>query len=74
MFSDKCTLKDRSGIKELDRVGPYLVITNRWLYEIGKSRRYALVNETERWVDSIHGSQYAALVFARKQNKQRYQS
>jgi thiosulfate dehydrogenase [quinone] large subunit len=36
MFSEKYTLKDRSGIKELDRVGPYLVITNKWLYEIGE--------------------------------------
>ena len=74
MFSEKCKLTGRSGIKQLDRVGPYLVITNKWLYEIGASRRFALVNETERSVDSIHGSQNAAFVFAQKQNKQRYQS
>jgi len=68
MFSEKCTLQGRNGIKRLDRVGPYLVITNGRLYEIGTSRRYALVNEAELWVHSIHGSQHAAVVFAQKHN------
>ncbi len=66
MFSDKCKLQGLNGIKQLDRVGPYLVITNRWLYETGESRRYTLVNEGERWVHSVHGSVLAAVVFAQK--------
>jgi hypothetical protein len=69
MVSKKCNLQGRIGIKQLDRVGPYLVITNRWLYETGESRRYALVNEAERWVHSIHASQYAAVQFAQKQSQ-----
>jgi hypothetical protein len=69
MFSEKCQLQGRSGIKRLDRVGPFLVITNGRLHEIGASRRYALVNETELWVDSIHGSQHAAVVFAQKHSQ-----
>ena len=66
MYSEKCRLQGRSGIKHLDRVGPYLVIANRWLYETGESRRYVLINETASQVHSIHGSQYAAVVFAQK--------
>jgi hypothetical protein len=69
MFSNKYILKNRPGIKFLDRVGPYLVITNKLLFEIGESRRYALVNETERVIDSIYSSQNAAVVFAHKQNQ-----
>ncbi len=66
MVSQKCKLQGRNGIQQLDRVGSYLVITNSRLHEIGESRRYTLVNEVERWVHSIHGSQRAAVVFAQK--------
>lgn len=66
MFSEKCKLQGRGGIKHLDRVGPFLVITNGRLHEIGASRRFTLVNEAELWVHSIHGSQRAAVVFAEK--------
>ena len=69
MFSEKCKLQGRNGIKQLDRVGPYLVITNRRLHESGASRRYALVNEAELSVHSIHGSQDAAIVVAQKHNQ-----
>jgi hypothetical protein len=66
MLSPKCRLQGRNGIQQLDRVGSYLVITNRRLYETGVSRRYTLVHEVERSVHSIHGSQRAAVVFAQK--------
>lgn len=69
MFSEKCKLQGLNGIKQLDRVGPYLVITNRWRYETGESSRYTLVNETELRVHSIHGSQHAAVVFAQKHSQ-----
>ena len=68
MFSGKCKLQGLNGIKHLDRIGGYLVITNRQLHEAGESNRYTLVNETELWVHSIHGSQHAAVVFAQKHN------
>ncbi len=66
MFSEKCTLQGRNGIKQLDRVGSLLVIVNRQLHETGESRRYALVDEAKRYVHSVHGSQRAAVVFAQK--------
>ena len=66
MFSKKCKLQGLNGITRLDRVGTYLVITNRQLHETGASSRYTLVNEAELWVHSIHGSQHAAVIFAQK--------
>lgn len=66
MIGEKCKLRGLDGIKQLDRVGPYLVITNRYRYETGESRRYVLINLAELWVHSIHGSQRAAVVFAQK--------
>lgn len=69
MFSDKCKLQGLNGIKQLARIGPYLVITNRRLYETGVSSRYALVNEAKLQVHSIHGSQQAAVTFAHKQRQ-----
>jgi hypothetical protein len=66
MFSEKCKLQGLKGIKQLDRFGSYLVIANRRLFETGDSSRYALINETELWVDSIHGSQDAALSVAQR--------
>ncbi len=66
MFSEKCIFQGRTGIEQLDRVGAYLVITNRRLHEIGTARRYTLVNEAQPSVHSIHGSHHAAVVFAQK--------
>jgi hypothetical protein len=66
MLSDKCNLQGLSGIMQLDHVGPYVIITNRWLYEIGESSRYALINEANLWVRSIHGSQSAAVLSAQQ--------
>ncbi len=66
MFSEKLRLQNKPGIIRLDQVGAFLVIANRKLYETGKPRRFALVNELERYVHSVHGSQRAAVVFAQK--------
>jgi hypothetical protein len=54
MYSEKCELRGKSGIQRLDRAGPYSVIANRTLHEQGRSRRFAVVNEPEAWVDSVH--------------------
>jgi hypothetical protein len=69
MFSEKCKLQGLNGIKQLDRVGPFLVIANRRRYETGGSRRYTLIHEAKLQVHSIHGSQHAAVIFAQKQNQ-----
>lgn len=68
MFSEKCKLQGLKGIKQLDRIGHYLIITNRWRHESGGSSRYALINESKLCVQSIHVSQQDAIVFARQQN------
>ncbi len=69
MFSEKCKVRGLKGIKQLGRVGPYIVITNRRLYETGASHRYVLINEAELSVHSIHSSKRAAVTFA-QQNTQ----
>ncbi len=64
-FSDQCKIQGRSGIKRLDRVGSYLVIANRTRFDEGDPHRFTVVNELEKWVDSVHGSHRAALKRAR---------
>jgi hypothetical protein len=69
MFSAKYKLQGRNGIKQLERVGPYLVITNRLFRVTGVSSQYTLINEAELQVHSIHSSQHDAVIFAQKQNQ-----
>jgi hypothetical protein len=69
MFSEKCQLQGRNGIKQLDRVGPYVIIANRQLYETGQSSRYTLIHEMESQVHSVHGSHLSAVEFAQKHGK-----
>jgi len=66
MFTEKYKIQYMNGIKQLERVGVYLVIANRWFYETGEASRYGLVNGAELWLHIIQGSQYAAVVFAQK--------
>ncbi len=66
MFSEKLRLQNQSGIQRLDQVGAFLVITNKRLFQTGKPRRFTLVNETEKYVHSVHGSRRAAVVYAQK--------
>ena len=69
MFSEKLRLQNQSGIQRLEQIGVFLVITNKQLYETGKPRKFTLVNEIEKYVHSVHGSQRAAVVFAQKRMK-----
>jgi len=69
MFSEKLRLQAKSGIKRLEQVGAFLVIANKHIYETGKPRKFALVNESEQYVHSVHGSQRAAVVYAQKRLK-----
>jgi hypothetical protein len=61
MFAEKCKLEGRSGVKRLESAGPYVVIANRILDEAGKSSRFAVVNEREAWVDSVHSTPSRAM-------------
>jgi hypothetical protein len=69
MFSEKLRLQNQSGIQRLEQIGVFLVITNKQLYETGKPRKFTLVNEIEKYVHSVHGSERAAVVFAQKRMK-----
>ncbi len=65
-FSEQCKVQGRPGIKRLEQIGTYLVIANRTRFDEGVSHRFAVVNELEKWVDSVHGSYRAALKRAQK--------
>ena len=66
MFSNKGSVRDKPGIQRLDQVGDYLVIANKWRYEQGITRKFALVKENVEGVHSVHGSHRSAVVFAQK--------
>ncbi|HET7011506.1 MAG TPA: hypothetical protein VFI11_12095 [Anaerolineales bacterium] len=61
MYAEKCDLRGKRGVQRLERIGPYSVIANRALHEEGKSSRFAVVNEPEAWVDSVHPSEARAI-------------
>ncbi len=65
-FSEQCKVQGLTGIKRLDKIGTYLVIANRTRFDEGDSHRFTVVNELEKWVDSVHGSHRAALKRAQK--------
>jgi hypothetical protein len=71
MLSDKCNLQGLSGITRLDHVGPYVIVTNRLLHEVGESSRYALINEVNLWVRSFYSTQGAAVLSAQWHSKSR---
>jgi hypothetical protein len=66
MFSEKADLRGKSGVKRLEQVGDYVIIANRLLDDAGRARRFAVVNETRAWVDSVHSSPSRALAVARE--------
>ena len=69
MFSKKLRLENQPGIQRLEQIGAFLVIANKRLFETGKPRKFTLVNEIEKYVHSVHGSQRAAVVYAQKRLK-----
>ena len=70
MYSEKCELRGRAGIKHLERIGPYSVIANKALFDRGRSTRFTIVNEREAWVDSVHPSPAKAIAAARGLSQQ----
>jgi hypothetical protein len=65
MLSPKCDL-DKPGVKRLNEVGGFAVIANKKLYDNGKARRFAVVNTSEQWVDSIYANYGEALSYTQK--------
>ncbi len=56
MYSDHLVLQGKTGVKWLERRGPYAVIVNRRLYEEGKAGKYAVVNVEKHWVYGVYVS------------------
>ena len=54
-FSDHADL-NKLGIIRLDELGAYAVIANKNRYERGKVAKFAVVNVSEQWVDSVHNN------------------
>ena len=61
---------DKIGLVRLDEIGAYAVIANKTLYETGKAGKYAVVNVSEEWVDSVHSSRNEAFSSAQQLYKQ----
>lgn len=55
---------NKSGIMNLDAVGAYVVIANKALQRQGKASKFAVVNASEEWIDSVHKTRSAALAAA----------
>ena len=56
MFSTRCVLEGKKGIKELDNAGVYAIIANRMLVDRGEAHKFVLVNNRKSWVDSVYRS------------------
>lgn len=67
MYSTKLNYHNQRNLKRLDRVGPFLVITNKRLYHTGRPNKFVLINDFDNYVESVHGSQYAAVTNAQRQ-------
>ncbi len=70
MYARKCNLRDKGGIEELDRAGPYTIIVNRRLYDQGQASKFAVVNEQRAWVDSVYHNYGRARSILRSLNQQ----
>lgn len=47
---------NKLGIIRLDKLGAYAVIANKNRYEQGRVAKFAVVNVSEEWVDSVHSN------------------
>jgi hypothetical protein len=54
MSAEKIRFKDKPGIEELTHGGPFAVIANRELYDLGKAHKFALVNIQESRLNSVY--------------------
>ncbi|MFP3854622.1 MAG: hypothetical protein ACLFWD_10060 [Anaerolineales bacterium] len=65
MYTEKCDIDGKRGIKRVREHGDYVVIANRELHRQGESSRFALVNERQKAVDSVHPSPTEAFTTAK---------
>ncbi len=70
MYAQHCDLRNKRGIEELDRAGPYAIIVNRRLYDQGQAGKFAVVNEQKAWVDSVFHNYRRARSTLRSLNRQ----
>ena len=61
---------DKIGLIWLEEMGAYAVIANKTLFEIGKASKFAVVNVSEEWVDSVHSTHDQAFSSAQQLFKQ----
>lgn len=52
---------DKVGVIRLEEVGPFAVIANRELHEMGTARKFAVANTEESWIESVHYDRLEAL-------------
>jgi len=64
-FAEHADLR-KVGIVRLDEIGAYVVIANKALYEQGRAGRFAVANDREHWVDSVHFTRAEALSLTQK--------
>ena len=68
-FSEQANV-DKTGLIRLEEMGTYVVIANKTLFEIGKASKFAVVNVSEEWVDSVHSTHDEAFSSAQQLFKQ----
>ena len=68
-FSEQANV-DKIGIIRLEEMGAYAVIANKTLVVTGKAGKFAVVNVSEEWVDSVHSTHDEALSSAQQLFKQ----
>jgi len=56
MRTRECVLNGKSGVRELERVGAYAVITNRKLYQDGRAQKFAVVNKRQSILNRVYAN------------------
>ena len=64
-FAEHADLR-KIGIIRLDEIGAYIVIANKALYKQGRAGRFAVANEREHSVESVHFTRAEALSVTQK--------
>lgn len=49
----ECVLNNKPGVEELKRVGAFVVIANRQLYQNGKAQKFAVVNKRRSVLNQV---------------------
>ena len=54
MFTNKCNLKGKQGVEELEREGKFTLIANRVLYNRGRAKKFAVINTAKSGVENVY--------------------